>query len=125
MLPYSLPIALAGLGLGLAGFAATANAAPDGLSCGVMAHTANGMATLEGVIKTDKAAAGSYSFALKSSGGGSNNSVRQGGQFRAEPGMVTTLGQVSINSDARTSIEFTVTIDGRSYDCSAPWTTRT
>ncbi|MBO9587648.1 curli-like amyloid fiber formation chaperone CsgH [Devosia sp.] len=101
------------------GFAANANAAAGGdFACGVISKTQGGMLALEGTLVSPTALSGQYRFALKSAGGGGSTNISQGGQFSAAPNAEVSLGQVMINAGSNVSVDFTVTANGKTFDCS-------
>lgn len=100
------------------GLAANANAASGDFACGVTSKTQGGMLALEGTLVSPTALAGEYRFALKSSGGGGSTNISQGGQFSAAPNAEISLGQVMVNAGAHVNVDFTVTANGKTYDCS-------
>ena len=101
-----------------AGFVAHANAAAGDFSCGVATKTDGGMMAIEGTLLSPTALVGEYRFALKSNGGGGSTNISQGGQFSAAPNAEVSLGQVMINAGANISVDFTVTANGKTFDCS-------
>jgi len=121
MLHPGFTLTLAGLGLALAGLTAGAHAAADDpLNCGIVARTEGPMTVIEGVLESAKNLAGTYRFAITSSGSGGNSTISQGGAFHAEAGTAVTLGRVTLNANARTTIDFTITAGDAVLDCSAP-----
>lgn len=100
------------------GFAANANAAGGDFACGVTTQTQGGMLAVQGKLMSPTALNGEYHFALKSSGGGGSTNINQGGQFSAEPNAEVALGQVMVNANAHVNVDFTVTANGKTYDCS-------
>jgi len=94
------------LGLGAAGFA-TADGQPEAapgaayaepLRCEIVASPADGMIALEGVLHTDAAISGSYTFRVVSFGGGGSSNIQQGGEFSAGPNAPATLGTVMLGN---------------------------
>ena len=100
------------------GFAANAYAAGGDFACGVTTKIQGGMQAVEGVLVSPSALSGEYRFTLKSSGGGGSTNISQGGQFSAAPNAEVSLGQVMVNADAHVNIDFTVTANGKTFDCS-------
>ena len=100
------------------GFAANANAAGGDFACGVMTKTQGGMLAIEGTLVSPTALNGEYRFALKSAGGGGSTNISQGGQFSAAPNAEISLGQVMVNAGSNVSVDFTVTANGKTFDCS-------
>ncbi len=87
------PIAMA-LALTGAAFAATGMASQDTpLRCEIEVTQTGGMISLVGLVEADQAMAGSYSFAVESSGGSGSSNIRQGGGFSVAPGETVTLGR--------------------------------
>lgn len=119
MLHRTAQIALAAVAaLAGAGFVANANASGSDFSCGVATKTDGGMMAIEGTLTSPTAMAGEYRFALKSNGGGGSTNISQGGQFSAAPNTQVSLGQVMINAGSNVSVDFTVTTNGKTFDCS-------
>jgi hypothetical protein len=106
------------------GLAANANASGGDFACGVVTSTHNGMMSVAGSLLSPTALSGEFRFAFKSSGNGGSTNISQGGQFSAAPNAEVSLGQVMVNAGANVSVDFTVTANGRTYDCSQ-WATRT
>jgi hypothetical protein len=100
------------------GFAANANAAGGDFACGVVSKAEGGMLAIEGTLVSPTALVGEYRFALKSAGGGGSTNISQGGQFSAAPNAEISLGQVMINAGSNVSVDFTVTANGKTFDCS-------
>ncbi len=100
------------------GFAANANAAGGDFACGVATKTQGGMLAIEGTLVSPTALSGEYRFALKSAGGGGSSNISQGGQFSAAPNAEISLGQVMVNAGSNVSVDFTVTANGKTFDCS-------
>jgi hypothetical protein len=109
------------LGLGAAGFA-TADGQPSAgnepLRCEIVASPANGMTALEGVLHTDIAISGSYSFRVVSFGGGGSSNISQGGEFSAGPNEPATLGTVVLgNSGGSYKATLEVIANGKTIAC--------
>ena len=100
------------------GLAANANAASGDLTCGVVTRTQAGMLAVEGKLMSPTALSGEYRFALKSAGGGGSTNISQGGHFSAAPNTEISLGQVMVNAGARVDVDFTVSANGQTFDCS-------
>ena len=100
------------------GFAANANAASGDFACGVATKTQGGMLAIEGTLVSPTALSGEYRFALKSASGGGSSNISQGGQFSAAPNAEISLGQVMVNAGSHVSVDFTVTANGKTFDCS-------
>ncbi|UYO00677.1 MAG: hypothetical protein KIT02_05545 [Devosia sp.] len=127
MILTSLRLGLAGLAVvGAAGMAIGASSAPvSDLACGVSTVTKNGMMAIEGVVQSPEPLAGEYRFSLKSSSAGGNTNIRQGGAFTLPANDVVTLGRVMVNAGSNLDIDFTVTTDGQTIDCSQQLVTHT
>jgi len=111
------------VGLGLAAAAATAGlAGPDGsaVQCEIVEHSQNGMRTIEAMVTSPKAASGDYRLALESRGGGNSSSISQGGRFTVPANQTIAVGQMMIGDDARYSVDFSITLDGQTIDCTQP-----
>jgi len=100
------------------GLAANANAASGDFACGVVSKTQNGMMAIEGTLVSPTTLVGEYHFALKSSGNGGSTNISQGGQFSAAPNAEVSLGQVMVNAGSNVSVDFTISTNGKRYDCS-------
>jgi hypothetical protein len=108
--------------LGTAGVAANANSTTQSadLNCGVSTATESGMLVVEGIFQSPTGLSGEYRFALKSVGAGGSTNVSQGGQFSAAAGTAVSLGKVMVNAGASIDVDFSVSADGKSLDCSSP-----
>lgn len=106
-------------GLGAAGLAVTASASGSDITCGFATTTDRGMTAIEGTLLSPVALTGEYRFALKSTGNGGSTNISQGGQFSAAPGTQITLGRVTLNAGASVAVDFTVTANGKTLDCSS------
>ncbi|WP_035087496.1 curli-like amyloid fiber formation chaperone CsgH [Devosia riboflavina] len=116
--PFIQTTIAAAAAIAAVGFAANANAAGGDFACGVISKTQGGMLALEGTLVSPTALTGEYRFALKSAGGGGSTNISQGGQFSAAPNAEISLGQVMINANSNVSVDFTVTANGKTFDCS-------
>jgi hypothetical protein len=108
------------VGMGLAAVAATAGiAGPDGsaVQCEIVEHSQNGMRTIEAMVTSPKPASGDYRLAIESRGGGNSSSISQGGRFTVPANQSIAVGQMMIGTDARYSVDFSITLDGRTIDC--------
>ena len=110
------------LWLGVAGFAmgaGQADSSTDPVRCEIQATAANGMIALEGVLHTDVALTGSYTFKVTSSGGAGSSNIQQGGGFAADPNQSTTLGTVMLgNSGGTYNASLEILSNGRTVACS-------
>jgi hypothetical protein len=109
------------LGIGLAaavGTAGMASTTTDSIQCGILEHAERGMLTLEGTILSPQTLSGEYRFALRSTSNGGSSNISQGGYFTVPANEVTPVGKVMINAGAHHTLDFTVTVDGRTIDCS-------
>lgn len=113
------------LALGGVAVAKAGNGADPGLACGVSSVTERGMTTFEAVLQSPTPSDGAYRFALKSSGGGGSSTINQGGGFSTLAGEPVSLAKVMLNAGASIDVDFSVTIAGRSFDCSQLFTPRT
>lgn len=121
----TIQIGLVGLlGLGAAGLV-TANASDSDVACGVFTSVEGGMQTIEGRLLSPKAFSGEYSFSLKSAGDGGSSAVNQGGPFAAPANTITLLSRSAINVGAQAEVTFTIQANGKTIDCSRPFTSRT
>ena len=115
---------IAALGLGLAALAATGGMA-NSLShpaasgeCGIVTSVHNGMLVIEGQVSSPVALRGSYELAVQSRSKGGSSNIKQGGEFSAPADRATTIGQVTLNADAQYEIDFSISHDGKTIDCS-------
>lgn len=109
------------IGLGLAGIAATtglASAGDDDLRCDIVQAQQAGMRTITATVTSPRAVTGTYQLDIQTSRNGNTSSVNQGGMFAATAGETVTLGQMSIDAGARTSIDYAITIAGQTIVCS-------
>tara|TARA_R110002020_G_scaffold57111_4_gene157532 strand:- start:506 stop:889 length:384 start_codon:yes stop_codon:yes gene_type:complete len=110
-------------GLGLAALAATAGlAGPDGsaVQCEIVEHSQNDMRTIEALVTSPSPASGDYRLAIASRGNGNSSSISQGGAFTVPANETIAVGQMMIGDDARYSVDFSITLDGRTIDCTRP-----
>lgn len=110
------------LGMGLAVAAGTAGMAKsdtDAVQCSTIEHTQHGMRTIEGTILSPRPVAGEYRFAVKSSSHGNSSTINQGGAFSVPANEAVSIGQVQINSAARYSADFSITLGGQTIACLA------
>lgn len=110
-------------GLSLTGLAATAGMAANSgtgssLQCGVATSTKSGMLAIEGTVLSPVALTGEYRFSIRSASSGGSSNINQGGMFTASANQVTPIGSVTVNAGANVDVEFTVTANGQTYDCS-------
>lgn len=118
---YLFPLAGAVLALGLiasAGFArsADAEAGAEAPLCEVSMTKSNGATVLEAVYNGD-AAVGAYRLSARSIGAAGTSVINQGGGFTALTPGRTPLSRISMNNAARYEVEFTIEIDGMTFDC--------
>lgn len=107
-------------GLATAGLAASsglASAGTDGPHCTITEHVEGGMRRIQGSVTSPKSVSGEYHLALKAQGNGSSSTVSQGGPFSVRANEPTAIAQMSIDRSARFSIDFSITLDGRTIDC--------
>ena len=118
---YLFPAAGAVLALGLiasAGYARSADAATSaGAPLCEVAITSAGGATVLEALYNGGPASGTYRFSARSIGGAGTSVVNQGGGFAAQAHGPTSLGRISMGNGARYEIEFTIEIDGMTFDC--------
>jgi len=129
MVHSTLRIGILALGaLALAGAAAHAtggDSGENGLACGIATQTDRGMMSVEGIVQSPTALTGEYRFALKSQGSGGTSNISQGGRFSVAPGAPVSLGKVMVNAGSSIDADFTISADGKQFDCSTPLTTLT
>lgn len=111
--------AVAALGLALACLAASDGLANQGaVQCGVATRAEGGMLALEGTVQSPVAVSGEYRLSIRSSSGGGSSNISQGGQFTAAANQATALGKVVVGAGSSLDIDFSVTANGQSFDCS-------
>lgn len=115
------------LGLGLLALAVAAGQAETAtgpaetkspVTCGIDAVESGAMIAIDAAFRSDVATTGSYQFRVASSGPGGSSNISQGGNFEAGANDTVSLGKVTINKDAQYEIDFSVTANGVSLDCS-------
>lgn len=111
------------LGLVIAAIAAgtgMANPGPsaDGIQCGIARSQHNGMQQLEARIVSPKSLSGEYRLVIQSASNGGSSNISQGGEYVARANEQTTLGSVTVNAGARTTVTLDVTANGKKLDCS-------
>ena len=119
MLILSRPLPLL-LGIGLAAIAASAGLASsgrDGLACTLVEQSQHGMRSIAGTVTSPRDATGQYKLAIRTSQHGNSSTVSQGGPFAVRAHQPTTIGQVQIDAGARYSLDFSITVDDRTIDC--------
>ncbi|WP_011580265.1 MULTISPECIES: curli-like amyloid fiber formation chaperone CsgH [Chelativorans] len=94
LVPAAAGLALALSATALMAGSGTAQSGP--LRCEVQTTARGGMTTLEGVVHSERAVSGSYTFRVESVGGAGSSNIRQGGDFSAAPGTPAKLGQVTL-----------------------------
>ena len=111
------PIALA-LALSGAAFAASDMESQDApLRCEIEVTQTGGMISLVGLVEADHAIAGSYSFAVESSGGSGSSNIRQGGGFSVAPGETVTLGRVMLGANGVYDASLELATDSGAIEC--------
>jgi hypothetical protein len=108
------------LGIGMAAAAATsgmANSPAATVQCGVTTTTNHGMLTLAGTILSPRALSGSYTVAVQSKSNGGSSNLSQGGAFTVAANQSTTIGTMMLNADARYTVNFQITVDGKTQPC--------
>lgn len=111
------------LGLIIASIAASAGmassgTASSGVECGIVRSSQNGMQLLQATILPPKAVSGEYRLTIQSASNGGSTNVSQGGEFVARANEQTTLGSVTVNANAHSTVSFELTANGKKYDCS-------
>ena len=111
--------ALAGLGMmGCVASAGQASSNDEALRCEIQATSSGGMVALEAMVEADAATTGSYTFHVRSAGGGGSSNIRQGGAFAAGPDGTVTLGRVMLGGSASDyDVSLTLEADGRTIEC--------
>lgn len=108
------------LGIGLAAIAASAGLASSSdtaLTCTIAEQTHNGMRSIEGTVTSPKAVSGQYHLAIKTTQHGNSSSISQGGPFSVRAHDPATIGQIQIDANARYTIDFSISVGGRTIDC--------
>jgi hypothetical protein len=119
----AIPVAL---GLGIAGATAGGSDTATGpIQCGIESKSNNGMIAFRGVLQADTDLSGSYAFRIASAGHGGSANISQNGNLSAGAGEEIHLGQAALSDGGRYDVEFEVTANGTTYDCSEPVPTRT
>lgn len=108
------------LGLGLAGLSAGAGASPSGagpLHCQINQTKSGGMVTLQGVVRSDVAATGTYRFRVVGRGSSGGANINQSGDFFVDPVSEAYLGQVSLGGSGIYDASLEVTANGLRATC--------
>lgn len=120
MTTSSLRLGAIGLGLLVAGLAATggfAKAPSETVACGLTTGSERGMLAIEGAILSPDALTGEYRFAVRSQSGGGSSNISQGGYFTTIANEETALGKVLLNAGSTYDIAFTVIANGKTLTC--------
>lgn len=116
-----VPAATLLLGAGAAAAAAGAGQAGSSggpIRCEIQASSSGGMTTLQGVVHSDKAVKGTYTFRVASAGGSGSSDISQGGDFSAGPDRAATLGQVMLGGYGSIyDASLQVKAGGKTYSC--------
>ena len=91
---------------------------PDPVHCEIQVDNRGGMMRLTGVVHTDTALDGRYSFTIKSAGRAGGADISQGGAFSASANGKTTLGMVMLSANDVYDVELDVSANGHAFDCS-------
>ena len=75
------------------------------------------MRTIAATVRSPGAVSGQYRLVIRSTGNGNTSTVSQGGDFSAPADEDTSVGQVQINAGTRYSIDFSITVEGETIDC--------
>jgi len=108
------------LGLGLAGAAigaGQAGSAPGPVQCEIRTSGANGVVALEGVVRSDVAVSGSYSFRVRSTGPSGGSNIQQGGAFTAGPDNAVTVGRMTLGGNAVYEATLEISAGAASVQC--------
>ena len=93
--------------------------AADGPRCEIRVANRAGASTIEGVVLSAVAIAGSYHLIVKSSGDAGRSHIDQSGEFSAKPGEMARFGQVSLGgTPSGYTADLTITWSGGSSRCS-------
>lgn len=90
----------------------------DPVHCEIQVETRGGMMQLTGVVHTDEALSGRYSFTVKSASRSGSTNISQGGAFSANANKPTTLGMVMLSANDTYDVELDVSASGHAFDCS-------
>lgn len=116
-LPQTIGIGALTLLATVAAQAGIGGAQDKGFACGIAATAQKGMLTLEGTVLSPAALEGSYRFSLRSSGGGGNSDISQGGVFSAQPNQPALLGRMAINAGANYEAVLELETGGKRIVC--------
>ncbi|WDR02160.1 curli-like amyloid fiber formation chaperone CsgH [Devosia algicola] len=122
MTKLNIRLALPALaGLAILGFAVTSGQADtanaDQLRCGLETTTSNGTVALEARLVSPTDLSGTYRLSIISSGPSGRSNINQGGGFSARANEDVVLGRVSLNSNAKSNVDFEVSANGATIDC--------
>jgi hypothetical protein len=106
-----LGVAVATIGTGQAG----SSAGP--LRCEIETVMQGPMVSLTGLVHADASLGGSYSFKVRSAGGGGGTNISQGGGFSAGPAAPAMLGQVSLSGNSIYDATLEVSANGHTVEC--------
>ena len=96
--------------------ATPATAARDPLSCDIQVSRSEGSVGLKAVVHAAEATWGSYRLRVVSSGGNSS-SIDQSGDFSVRGGSAV-VSSVSLGGSGTYTARFSITVDGRTSECS-------
>lgn len=100
------------------GQAGTSSAQSGPISCEIQVTPAGGMLTIAGVVRSDHAVSGGYSFQIAGGGSGGSSNISQGGPFFAGPGADVMLGSIMVNAaGAKYDLTLEVTANGTKLEC--------
>lgn len=113
------------LGLGALGIAAgasqagsTGNSASQPVQCEIQATATGGMIALQGIVHSDVATSGAYTFKVASAGGSGNTNIQQGGGFQAGPDAPAMLGKVMLGNTGNVyDAKLKITSNGKTFEC--------
>lgn len=98
--------------------ATSSTAASDGVRCEIAVKERSGRVSLESFVDTPSSISGSYELLVTKDGSGGSSNISQGGDFSAEAGARTQLGNVVLAGDSGTySAKLKVTWNGKTASC--------
>lgn len=100
------------------GQAGTSSAQSGPLSCEIQVTPSGGMLAIAGVVRSDHAVSGGYSFKIAGGGSGGSSNISQGGPFLAAPGEAVTVGSIMVGAaGAKYDLTLEVTANGTKLEC--------
>ncbi|WDR06993.1 curli-like amyloid fiber formation chaperone CsgH [Devosia rhodophyticola] len=124
MTKFNTRLALPALaGMAILGFAVTSGQADtanaDHLRCGLISDANNGSVAMEARLLSPTDLSGTYRLSIVSSGPSGRSNINQGGGFSVRANEDVVLGRVSLNANASTKVDFEISANGATIDCTA------